>query len=79
MLIKKRRKQSFSQDEENKNYKDGDSRSHIQSLQNQILELSEKLDRKHKESEKQIKYADMLGDLYQRGIIDEDGNVLDPP
>ena len=43
------------------------------------LKLSEKLDKKHKESEKQIKYADILGDLYQRGIVDEDGNVLDPP
>ena len=48
----------------------------IQSLKDQVLELSDKLERKLKDSEKQDKYADLPNDLYHKGIIDEDDFLM---
>ena len=42
-------------------------------MKDQVLELSDKLERKLKDSEKQDKYADLLNELYHKGIIAEEG------
>ena len=74
MLIKSRVKQNQGIYDENKNSdeeeKEGQKEREIQSLRDQVIELSDKLERKQKDSDKQDKYADLLNDLYHKGIID---------
>ena len=43
----------------------------MQRLKDQILELSEKIERSNENNKNQDKYADLLNDLYHKGIIDE--------
>ena len=63
-------------------YKDEESKSEeekeeINVLKEEIKTLTKKIKEKETEINKNEKYADLLGDLFQRGIIDADGNFID--
>ena len=81
LLIKKRSNKIRRDGEENKSSneenKDTESEEKIQHLKDQILELSEKLERSNKNNQNQDKYADLLNDLYHKGIIDDEGKFLE--
>ena len=49
----------------------------ILALKNEINELSNKIKRKSEEIKEGSNYADMLNELFHRGIIDEDGNIIE--
>lgn len=44
-------------------------------LKNQLDEIKSEMDSQKKDSENTDKYAKLLGSLYDKGVIDEDGNV----
>ena len=46
-------------------------------LQNEILDLKDEIVRNKEVYETNDKYADLLNDLFQRGIIDSKGNFID--
>ena len=56
-------------------YKDEESKSEEE--KEEIKTLTKKIKEKETEIKKNEKYADLLGDLFQRGIIDADGNFID--
>ena len=63
-------------------YKDEESKSEeekeeINVLKEEIKTLTKKIKEKETEIKKNEKYTDLLGDLFQRGIIDADGNFID--
>ena len=64
-------------------YKDEESKSEeeekeeINVLKEEIKILTKKIKEKETEIKKNEKYADLLGDLFQWGIIDADGNFID--
>ena len=49
--------------------------SKIKLLQAEILKLRDKLEQKDAAQEKPDKYADLLNDLFHKGIIDSTGNL----
>ena len=49
----------------------------IRFLQNEILSLWYKLEQKEEVQEKSDKYADLLNDLFHKGIIDSNGNFIE--
>ena len=50
----------------------------IQSLKTEIERLKEMLNQKEINSEQNEKYAELLSELYEKGIIDMDGNIIIP-
>ena len=62
-------------------YKDEDSKSEeekddIEALKDEISALTEKLREREAKSNENDKYEDLLADLFQKGVIDEDGNFI---
>ena len=51
--------------------------SKIKSLKDEIDALKETIETKDKKIEEQEDYTDLLSRLYDKGIIDEDGNILE--
>ena len=51
--------------------------SQISKLQNEICKLKNELETNREIIDKNDKYADLLNDLFHKGIIDEEGNFLD--
>ena len=49
----------------------------IHTLKNEINELSNKIKRKSEEIKEGSNYADMLNELSHRGIINENGNIIE--
>ena len=50
----------------------------IQSLKTEIERLKEMLNQKEINSEQNEKYAELLSELYEKGIIDMDGKLIIP-
>ena len=48
----------------------------IESLRNEVLKLHNQLKNKDEEVKQNEKYADLLSDLFQKGIIDADVNSI---
>ena len=46
-------------------------------LQKEILDLKDEMQRNKEVYETNDKYADLLNDLFHKGIIDSDGNFID--
>ena len=51
--------------------------SQISKLQNEICKLKNELETNREIIDKNDKYADLLNDLFHKGVIDEEGNFLD--
>ena len=49
----------------------------IDNLKDEILRLSNKLKEKDDENKESYKNADLLNQLFQKGIIDSEGNLFD--
>ena len=49
----------------------------ILALKNKINELSNKIKRKSEKIKEGNNYLDILNELFNRGIIDEDGNIIE--
>ena len=63
-------------------YKDEEVKSEesdedINDLKEEINSLTQQLKNKDKEIQKNEKYVDLLSDLFQKGIIDSDGNFIE--
>ena len=63
-------------------YKDEESKSEdeencIDTLKDEIKKLSQELNEKQNEIRKNEKYGDLLSDLFQKGIIDSEGNFIE--
>ena len=69
----KKRNMPLYKDEE---IKHEESDEDVNSLKEEIERLNTKLTQKEKESQESQKYADLLSDLYEKGIIDADGNFI---
>ena len=61
-------------DEESKSENDDDD---IDGLKEEIKTLSQKLREKENEVKKSEKYAELLADLFQKGIIDANGDFIE--
>ena len=48
----------------------------IQSLKSEIERLKEVINQKERDSQDQEKYAELLSELYEKGIINTDGNFI---
>ena len=80
MLLRKSKSDNRASDshEEDKeeikliDYKD----SHIKKMQKEVEKLREELDVSKETVEKRDTYADLLNDLFHKGIIDSDGNFI---
>ena len=53
------------------------AKEEIKSLKAEIEDMSKELEIKDAENVEQDKYADLLNDLFKRGVIDKDGNLID--
>ena len=49
----------------------------IDNLKDEVLRLSNKLKEKDEENKESYKNADLLNQLFQKGIIDSEGNLFD--
>ena len=48
----------------------------VESLKDEIKNLTQQLKKKEEEIKDNEKYGDLLSDLFQKGIIDEEGNFI---
>ena len=53
------------------------AKEEIKSLKAEIEDMSKELEIKDAENVERDKYADLLNDLFKRGVIDKDGNLID--
>ena len=49
----------------------------IEGLKEQLDSMKSDMDSQKKDLDKSDKYAKLLGDLFEKGVIDEEGNMLD--
>ena len=61
---------------EDESKSDEEEEKDARSLKDEVISLTKKLNEKEKEIEKHEKYADLLSDLFQKGIIDGEGNFI---
>ena len=52
-------------------------RDHISQLQNQFSDLTKELESSEKKTDKHDEYADLLNNLYHKGIIDNKGSFIE--
>ena len=71
--LKKRNIPLYRDEEEKGEESDED----INAMKDEIKSLTQQLKEKDKEINKNEKYADLLSDLFQKGIIDSQGNFID--
>ena len=80
-MIKKRKQTNRNNaEEEAKDYeedKETENDIKIGELQSKILELTEKLERNQRDKDDNVNYSEILSNLYDKGIIDEDGKVVE--
>ena len=57
--------------------KSEDEKNDVKILKDEIKKLNEQLNDKQKEIRKSEKYGDLLSDLFQKGIIDNEGNFIE--
>ena len=81
MLIRTKKKRSNEEDVKNEadheEKKSPVKNRRILELQNQVVELTKKLEDNRKDSDKNEEYAELLNNLYHKGIIDDKGNFLE--
>ena len=53
-----------------------DSYKTISNLKDKISKLTEQIKQKYDENDEDQKYRDILSDLYEKGLIDEEGNAI---
>ena len=81
MLIRTKKKRSNEEDVKNEADQEEEKfpvkNRRILELQNQVVELTKKLEDNRKDSDKNEEYAELLNNLYHKGIIDDKGNFLE--
>lgn len=82
-LIRKRKNAEDDDKEEEKNQNFAKQRqefeSKIDKLKDQVNSLSQELESKEDALKEKDKFGDLLNELYQRGIIDKEGTLLENP
>ena len=65
--------------EEEKEFEGSDAKStrKIQSLKQEIEKLKNIINQKEKDSQENEKYAELLSELYDKGLIDTQGKIVD--
>ena len=56
---------------------DAKSKREIHSLKSEIEQLKSIINQKEKDSQESQKYAELLSELYEKGIIDTEGKFID--
>ena len=70
------KKKNFSLYKEEESKSDVEEEKNVSDLKDEIYSLTKKLNDKEKEAKQNEKYADLLSDLFQKGIIDAEGNFI---
>ena len=79
MLIRKKELKEENNRKNNRNREEDKEDSDIDEvsiLKREVAKLSKKLEEKKEGEETQNKYADLLNDLFHKGIIDKSGKFL---